>query len=106
LEEHNGFLREWELTVADPRIHGTTYLQVGKHVADAQREALLPLPLESFPSYHEARLIAHCDGHIKSEWAYYAVPLEYVAWEVWAHCDGRMLGISNERMRQIAVHPR
>ena len=37
LEEQNGFLREWELTVADKRIHGTTRLQVGKHFADAER---------------------------------------------------------------------
>jgi Integrase core domain len=56
LEEQNGFLREWELTVADTRIHGTTRLQVGKHFADAERETLLPLPVEPFPSYREAHL--------------------------------------------------
>jgi transposase len=77
LEEQNGFLREWELTVADTRIHGTTRLQVGKHFADAEREALLPLPLEPFPSYREARRIVHRDGHIEVERAYYAVPPEY-----------------------------
>ena len=67
LEEQNGFLREWELTVADTRIHGTTRLQVGKHFADAEREALLPLPPEPFPSYREARRIVHRDGHVEVE---------------------------------------
>jgi transposase len=106
LEEQNGFLREWELTVADTRIHGTTRLQVGKHFADAEREALLPLPLEPFPSYREARRIVHRDGHIEVERAYYAVPPEYLAREVWVRWDGRMVRIFNERMQQIAVHAR
>ena len=106
LEEQNGFLREWELTVADTRIHGTTRLQVGKHFADAEREALSPLPLEPFPSYHEARRIVHRDGHIEVERAYYAVPPEYLAREVWVRWDGRLVRIFNERMHPIAVHTR
>ena len=84
LEEQNGFLREWELTVADTRIHGTTRLQVGKHFADAERETLLLLLLEPFPSYREARRIVHRDGHVEVERAYYAVPPEYLGAEVWA----------------------
>ena len=106
LEEQNGFLREWELTVADTRIHGTTRLQVGKHFADAEREALLPLPLEPFPSYREARRIVHRDGHVEVERAYYAVPPEYLAREVWVRWDSRMVRIFNQRMLQIAVHTR
>jgi transposase len=106
LEQQNGFLREWELTVADTRIHGTTRLQVGKHFADLERGALLPLPLEPFPSYREARRIVHRDGHIEVERAYYAVPPEYLAREVWVRWDGRMVRIFNERMQQIAVHTR
>jgi transposase len=106
LEEQNVFLREWELTVADTRIHGTTRLQVGKHFGDAERGALLPLPLEPFPSYREARRIVHRDGHIEVERAYYAVPPEYLAREVWVRWDGRMVRIFNERMQQIAVHTR
>jgi transposase len=106
LEEQTGFLREWELTVADTRIHGTTRLQVGKHFADAERGALLPLPLEPFPSYREARRIVHRDGHVEVERAYYAVPPEYLAREVWVRWDSRMVRIFNERMQQIAVHTR
>ena len=104
LEEQNLFLLEWERTVADTRIHGTTRRQVGKHFADVEREALLPLPLEPFPSYHEARRMVHRDGHVEVERAYYAVPPEYLAREVWVRWDGRMVRIFNERMQQIAVH--
>ena len=83
LAEQNSFLLEWELTVADTRIHGTTRRQVGKHFADVERGALLPLPLEPFPSFHEERRTVHRDGHVEVKRAYYAVPPEYLAREVW-----------------------
>jgi transposase len=106
LEEQNDFLRGWELTVADTRIHGTTRLQVGKHFADAERSSLLPLPLEPFPSFREGRRSVHRDGHVEVERAYYAVPPEYRARDVWVRWDGRMVRVFNERMQQIAVHTR
>ena len=104
LEEENLFLLDWELTVADTRIHGTTRRQVGKHFTDVEREALLPLPTEPFPSFHEGRRTVHRDGHVEVEHAYYAVPPEYLAREVWARWDGRLVRIFNERMQPIAVH--
>jgi transposase len=104
LEGQNNFLLDWELTVADTRIHGTTRRQVGKHFVDVERGALEPLPLEPFPSYHEARRTVHRDGHVEVGRAYYAVPPEYLAREVWARWDGRLVRIYNERMQPIAVH--
>jgi transposase len=106
LQEENQFLLDWELTVADTRIHGTTRRQVGKHFLDVERAALTPLPLEPFPSYHEGRRIVHRDGHVEVAHAYYAVPPEYLAREVWVRWDGRMVRIFNERMQPIAVHTR
>ena len=46
----------------------------------------------------------HRDGHVEVERAYYAVPPEYLAREVWVRWDGRLVRIFNERMQQIAVH--
>jgi transposase len=103
-EEQNRFLLQWELAVADMRIHGTTRRQVGKHFADVERRALLPLPLEAFPSFHEERRTVHRDGHIEVKRAYYAVPPEYLAREVWVRWDGRLVRIFNDRMQQIATH--
>ena len=104
LQEENRFLLDWELTVADTRIHGTTRRQVGKHFTDVERGALLPLPLEPFPSFHEGRRTVHRDGHVEVERAYYAVPPEYLAREVWVRWDGRLVRIFNERMQPIAMH--
>ena len=55
LEAENLFLLEWEQTVADTRLHGTTRHQVGKLFHDLERRALLPLPLERFPFFHEGQ---------------------------------------------------
>ncbi len=106
LEEQNAFLSDWELTVADTRIHGTTRRQVGKHFADVERAALVPLPLAAFPSFHEGRRTVHRDGHVEVKHAYYAAPPEYLAREVWVRWDSRLVRIFNDRMEQIALHPR
>ena len=106
LEEQNAFLLDWELTVADTRIHGTTRRQVGKHFADVERAALVPLPLTPFPSFHEGRRTVHRDGHVEVKRAYYAAPPEYLAREVWVRWDSRLVRIFNDRMEQIALHPR
>ena len=106
LEEQNAFLLDWELTVADTRIHGTTRRQVGKHFADVERAALVPLPLSPFPSFHEGRRTVHRDGHVEVKRAYYAAPPEYLAREVWVRWDSRLVRIFNDRLEQIALHPR
>ena len=44
LEEQNRHLQEWERTVADTRIHGTTRRHVGQVFEQIERPALRPLP--------------------------------------------------------------
>ena len=104
LEEQNRFLLNWEQTVADTRLHGTTRRQVGTHFAAVERAALRPLPPERFPCFQEARRVVHRDGHVEVERAYYSVPAEYLGRRVWARWDGRLVRIFNERLEQIAVH--
>ncbi len=106
LEEENQFLLDWERTVADTRIHGTTRRQVGTHFGTVERPALQRLPLERFPCFYEARRVVHRDGHVEVERAYYSVPPEYLARGVWARWDGRLVRIFNDKLEQIAVHAR
>jgi transposase len=106
LDEQNRFLRDWELNVADTRVHGTTRRQVGKHFDEAERAALLPLPPDPFPSFREARRTVHRDGHVEVDRAYYSVPPEYLARKVWVRWDARMVRVFNDRMEQVAVHVR
>ena len=106
LEDQNRFLREWELTVADTRVHGTTRRHVGKHFTEVERPALLPLPVDPFPSFREARRRVHRDGHVEVAYAYYSVPPEYLAREVGVRWDARLVRIFNDRLEQLEVHPR
>jgi hypothetical protein len=104
LQEQNRFLLDWEQTVADTRLHGTTRRQVGAHFAEVERAALRALPAGRCPDFHEARRVVHRDGHVEVERAYYSVPPEHLGRRVWARWDGHLVRIFNERLEQIALH--
>jgi transposase len=106
LAEQNQFLLEWERSVADTRIHGTTRRQVA-HVFDTiEKPKLLPLPAMVFPVFSEAPRIVHRDGYVEVARTYYSVPPEYVGRKVWARWESRLVRIFNTRMEQIALHAR
>jgi transposase len=106
LAEQNQHLREWEKGVADTRIHGTTRQHVGKVFEEMERPALLPLPAERFPFFHEELRMVARDGHVAVAKAYYSVPPEYVGRQVWARWDGHLVKIFNHRHVLLAVHAR
>jgi transposase len=104
LDEQNAYLLDWEQHVADTRIHGTTKRQVGALFEQLERPALLPLPRERFPHFHEARRAVHRDGHVEVDKAYYSVPPEYVTRRLWVRWDGRLVRVFNDRWEQVALH--
>jgi len=106
LQEQNEHLLHWEIRIADQRIHGTTRKQVGQVFAAVERAALVPLPRERFPCFHEARRIVSRDGHIEVAKAYYSAPPEYLGRTVWARWDARTVRVFNGRLEQIAMHLR
>jgi transposase len=106
LEAQNRHLAHWEESVADTRIHGTTKRQVGKAFREVERSALLPLPCERFPFFHEAQRVVSRDGHIEVAKAYYSAPPEYLGRSVWARWDARVVRLFNHRLEQIAIHLR
>jgi len=104
LAEQNQFLAEWESTIADTRIHGTTRKQVGKLFHELEKPALQPLPPGRFPSFAEAQRIVNRDGHVEVAKAYYSAPPEFLGRTVWARWDGRMVRLFDQNLRQIAIH--
>jgi transposase len=104
LAAQNLFLSEWEKTVADTRIHGTTRQQVGKLFEDIERPALQPLPAGLFPVFEEAPRTVHRDGYVEFKRAYYSAPPEYVGRQVWVRQESRLLRLYNTRREQIALH--
>jgi hypothetical protein len=104
LAEQNLFLAEWERTVADTRIHGTTRQQVGKLFLTVEQPALRPLPAMVFPVFEEAPRTVHRDGYVEFRHAYYSVPPEYVGLKVWVRRETRLVRLYNTRREQIALH--
>lgn len=106
LEEENRCLAEWERTVADTRIHGTTKQQVQAVFQQVERAALLSLPRERFPCFREEKRKVHRDGHVEVAKAYYSAPPEYLGREIWVRWDARLVHLFNHRFEQITVHVR
>jgi transposase len=106
LAEQNLFLADWERTVADTRIHGTTRQQVIKVFNEVERPRLLPLPQSLFPVFEEAPRLVHRDGYVEFQRTYYSVPPEYVGRQVWVRWDSQLVRVFNHRREQIALHAR
>jgi len=106
LAEVNRYLSWWEEKVADQRIHGTTRRQVCELFEQRERDRLGALPPMPFPCFQEGRRKVHRDSHVEVAKAYYEVPEEYLAREVWVRWDAAMVRIFNLRLEQIVVHAR
>jgi transposase len=109
LAQLNLFLAQWEKTVADRRIHGTTKCQVAERFA-TEKAALRPLPASLFACFREGQRTVHCDGHVEVEKAYYHVPPEYLRRSVWVRYDNREVRIFVQQpdgsLKSIQVHRR
>jgi len=106
LDAENKHLLEWEDRVADTRLHGTTKQQVRQRFEQLERPALLALPVERFPFFHEGRRSVNRDGHIEVAKAYYSAPPEFIGRDVWVRWDSRLVRLFNEKWEQVAVHAR
>jgi transposase len=106
LSAQNDFLRQWERSVADTRIHGTTKQHVGQLFETVERTALRPLPRERFPIYEEGQRHVSRDGHIEVKRSFYSVPPEYLGCDVWVRWNEQMVRVLNHRFEQIALHCR
>jgi len=106
LAGQNLFLSDWERTVADTRIHGTTRKQVIKVFNEVERSKLLPLPSSLFPVFEKAPRSVHRDGYVEVQRAYYSVPPEYVGRQVWVRWESQLVRVFNQRREQIALHAR
>lgn len=106
LNQLNAFLLEWEQNTADKRIHGTTRRQVGSHFEQEEKPRLKALPASLFESFSEGKRRVHRDSYVEVQRAYYDVPCEYIAREVWVRWDARMIRIYDLNMKLIRSHCR
>ena len=69
LADQSRFLLDWEASVADTRIHGTTRKQVARVFQDVERAAVLPLPVERFRFFHERQRLTAPGPVARSRWS-------------------------------------
>ena len=67
LESLNEFLRRWNRTVAQLRIHGTTRKQVLARFLQVEKPALQALPAERFVLFQVGTRVVHPDGYVEVE---------------------------------------
>jgi transposase len=101
LMEQNKFLLNWEESIADCRIHGTTRQQVRKHYLEVEKDALLPLPAGLFPCYQEGQRKVHRDSYVEVDGSYYEVPSEYISRQVWVRWDARTVRVYNRQFEHV-----
>lgn len=106
INEQNEHLRNWERTVADTRIHGTTRKQVKAHFEDQEKPALKSLPPDLFPSYQESRRKVHRDSYVEVQRAYYSVPPEYIGQQLWVRWTSKTVQVLDDDMELVASHVR
>jgi transposase len=95
LEEAQAYLDRWEQCWADTRIHGTTKRQVAVMFAE-EKAHLLPLPLEPFRYYQYGERVAHLDGCVEVEAAYYSSPPGWI---------GRLVKVQWDELHVRILHP-
>jgi hypothetical protein len=105
LAEQNLHLAQWEKTVADQRIHGTTRKQVSALFAE-EKAHLQPLPAMLFPCYQEAQRTVHRDSYVEVARAFYEVPPEYIGRQMWVRWDSRCVRVLDGKLQQVAMHVR
>jgi len=106
LGSQNRFLLDWEMRVADLRIHGTTRKQVRKLFEEQERAALLPLPVNRFPVFEESERTVHRDGYVEVAKAYYSMPPEFVGRRVWVRWDSHLVRAYDQKFRPLRTHAR
>lgn len=105
LADANAQLREWVMSTAGNRAHGTTREQPLKRFADTEKHLLKPLPEvpPELASWHQHKV--HGDCHVQFEKCRYSVPFKHVAQTVWLKASETTIRIylSHEL---VAIHAR
>jgi transposase len=106
LSAQNEHLLNWEKNTADTRIHGTTRIQVRSAFENVEKEKLQPLPPDFFPCFEEGERKVQRNGHVEVKRSFYSAPPEYLGRYVWVRYDAKLVRLYNQKMEQIAIHPR
>lgn len=104
--EANRRLRQWLLTTAGQRIHGTTQAMPLARFEQTERAALQPLPTEPYDPalWKQAKL--QRDGYVSFGRSFYSAPHRLVGQTLWLRAGLRDVRLFASTHELIATHPR
>ncbi len=100
----NGQLQEWNRTVAQERIHGTTRTKPIELFETYEKSALRTVTPERFEIPVYKKLKVYRDIHIQFDYAYYSVPHELRGEYVIARKTSNQIAIFQNEVDLVAVH--
>jgi len=104
--EANRHLRQWLLTDAGLRDHGTTHEAPLTRFEKTERAALLPLPSSAYDPAVWKHCTLHRDGHVTFEKAYYSAPYRFIGQTLWLRAGMQAIRLFAQDFQLVATHPR
>ncbi len=102
----NHKLRQWLMTTAGLRVHGTTREVPLARFEHTERAVLLPLPTAAFDPAVWKRVKLHRDGHVTFERSYYSAPHRFVGQTLWLRAGLGEIRLFSEQHELLTTHPR
>jgi hypothetical protein len=104
LSELKSQLCDWQDTICNKRIHGTTRKVPYDEFMEKEKSHLNPLPLERYEVYEIEHRKVNKYGHITYRYNFYSVPEKYVLQDVTIKSNGKVIRIFDDKLNEIAVH--
>lgn len=105
LPEANARARQWVLTTAGQREHGTTHVAPLVRFA-TEREKLLPLPPTAFIPSLWKRVTLHRDCYVVFEKSYYSAPFRLIGQTLQLRATPTQVELYNSDFHLVALHSR
>ena len=106
LQEANRAGREWCLSEAGLRVHGTTKERPLDRFEQTERERLLPLPRAAYDMAVMKETKLHRDCYIVFEGSYYSAPYRLVSQKLWVRGGVAQVRLYDDAHRLVATHER
>jgi len=106
LPEANRQLRQWLLTIAGEREHGTTHEPPLRRFLQVEQAVLQPLPATPYEPALWKQTKLHRDGHVVFEKAFYSAPSRLLGQQLWLRAGLREIRLFSEAFELVATHAR
>jgi transposase len=106
LADANRRVRQWLLTTAGLRDHGTTHVAPLARFEKVERAKLLPLPATAYDPAVWKHVKLHRDGHVVFEKSFYSAPSRLVGQTLWLRAGARAIRLFASDFVLVATHAR